>query len=27
LEVKILIFRGSLDQLLQKVTAQRSTLK
>ena len=27
LEVKILIFRGSLDQVLQKVVAQRSALK
>jgi len=27
LEVKILIFQGSLDQVLQKVNAQRSTLK
>jgi hypothetical protein len=27
LEVKILIFRGSLDQVLQKVSAQRRTLK
>jgi len=27
LEVKMLIFRGSLDQVLQKVTAQRGGLK